>query len=112
MSSNGFLQILDLKTFRLPRLMRIGLHSRRHVVRVVAHATGSWILFTADGGCHEARLIGGWVLAKGRLIGLRWQAADGRALAAVTSVNLQAPGVGRRLLVRLRWPLRVPAALV
>jgi hypothetical protein len=111
MSSNGFLQILDLKVFRLPRLLRVGQRPHRHVIRVVVHATGSWILFTADGGYHDGRLVGGWVLARGRLLGLRWQTADGRHLVAFTSVRLQAPGVGRRLLARLRWPLPEPAAI-
>jgi len=110
MSSNGFLQILDLKIFRLPRLLRIGQRPHRQVIRVVAHATGSWVLFTADGDCHEARLVGGWVLGMGRLLGLRWQVADGRHLVAFTSIRSQAPGVGRRLLARLRWPLPEPAA--
>jgi len=110
MSSNGFLQILDLKIFKLPWLLWIGQLPRRRIVRVVAHPTGSWTLFTADGDCHDARLVGAWVLGRGALLGLHWQAEGGRHLAAVTSVRVQAPGVGRRLLTRLRWPLPEPAA--
>jgi len=106
MSSNGFLQILDLKIFKLPWLLRIGQLPRRRVVRVVAGPTGSWTLFMANGSCHDARLVDG----RGVLLGLRWQAEDGQHLAAVTSVRVQAPGVGRRLLTRLRWPLLEPAA--
>jgi len=109
-SLNGFLQILDLKIPRLPGLLRVGQRPGRCVERAVARPSGSWALFTTDGGCHEARLIGGWVLAGGVLLGLRWRGKNGRYLAAVTSVRLQAPGVGRRLLVRLRWPLPEPAA--
>ena len=62
MSSNGFLQTLDLKLIELPWLMRAGQSSNRRVVRAVAGPTGSWTLFTADDGRHDARLVGGWVL--------------------------------------------------
>lgn len=109
MSSNGFLLILDLKIFELPWLLRIGQSPRRRVVRAVALPTGSWTLFTAGDACHGARLVGSWVLGRGRLIGLRWQAEDGRQFTAVTSIRLQTPGVSRRLLARLRWPLPEPA---
>ncbi len=111
MSSNGFLQILDLRVFELPRLLRIGQPRRRRVIRAVAQSTGSWTVFTAAGGCHQARLTGGWVLSRGALIGLCWRGEDDRSFAAITSVRLQAPGIGRRLLTRLRWPLPQPAAL-
>ena len=109
-SLNGFLQILDLKIFSLPRLLRLGQRPHRRVVRVVGHASGSWMLFTFDGCCHDAHLIGGWALAKGGLLGLRWQTADGQCFYAMTSIHLQTPDVGRRLLVRLRWPLPDPVA--
>lgn len=108
-SLNGFLQILDLRIPRLPWLLRAGQGPGRRVARAVVRPTGSWALFTADGRCHEASLVGGWVLARGVLLGLRWRAVDGRHLTAVTSIRLQAPGVGRRLLARLRWPLPDPA---
>ena len=109
MSSNGFLQILDLKTFRLPWLLRLGQKQSLGIVRAVAQPSGSWVLFTADGAHHDARLIGGWVLAKGALLGLYWQSRETGRLAAYTSVRLQAPDVGRRLLARLKWPLSEPA---
>jgi hypothetical protein len=109
MSSNGFLQILDLNIFRLPWLLRMGQNPSLGIVRAVAQPSGSWVLFTADGAHHDARLIGGWVLAKGTLLGLCWQARGIGRLAAYTSVRLQAPDVGRRLLARLRWPLPEPA---
>lgn len=80
-------------------------YAGRQVIRVIAVPTGLWNLFTYDGQRHEARLIGGWVLARGALLGLRWQAEDGQYLDAVTSVRMQSPDVGRRLLARLRWPL-------
>jgi hypothetical protein len=99
------LQILDLKIISLPRLLWFGLHPGGRIDRVVAQSSGSWILFAADGSCLDARLVSSWVLASGVLLGLRWQAADGRYFAAVTSVRLQAPIVGRLLLTRLRWPL-------
>lgn len=108
MSSNGFLQILELRIIELPRLMRIGHVARRRVVRAVARPTGLWTLFTLDGEHHDARLIGSWVLARGALLGLRWHSEDGRYLHAVTSVRVQTPDVGRRLLARLRWPLPEP----
>jgi hypothetical protein len=110
MSLNGFLQILDLKIFRVPRLLRIGQRPHRRVVRVLGHTTGAWVLFTFDGACHDAHLIGGWALARGRLLGLRWQTADGQCLYVITSAYIQTPDVGRRLLVRLRWPLPDPVA--
>jgi len=104
------LQILDLKTLELPLALRIG-HSRcRQVERAVAGAAGGWTLMTADGGLHDARLVGGWILSRGTLIGLRWRTAEGLSLAAVTSVRVLTPDIGRRLLTRLRWPLPEPAA--
>ncbi|HJP39142.1 MAG: hypothetical protein QF483_08485 [Gammaproteobacteria bacterium] len=105
MLSNGFLQILDLKIISLPRFLRFGWPAHRHINRVVAQSTGSWNLFVSDGRCLDARLVSSWVLANGLLLGLRWQTADGRCFAAVTSIRLQAPITGRRLLTRLRWPL-------
>lgn len=110
MSSNGFLQILDLKIISPPRLMPVGRFARPRVRRVVARSTGVWTLFTEDGKRRDARLIGGWVLAKGLLIGLRWRTEDGVSLDSVTSTRIQTPDVGRRLLTRLRWPLPEPAA--
>ena len=108
MSSNGFLQILDLKIYRLPWWLRIGLPRRREVVRAVAQPSGSWVLFTADGARHGGRLAGGWMLAGGALLGLRWRTGRSGSLVAYTSVRLQASGVGRRLLARLRWPQAEP----
>jgi len=108
MSSNGFLQILDLKIYRLPWLLRMGLNPRLEVTRAIAQPSGSWVLFTADGARHDAGLVGGWVLAKGALLGLRWRTRDAGCLAAYTSVRLQSPDGGRRLLARLRWPQPEP----
>jgi len=110
MSSNGFLQILDLKIISLPWQNRAGPFACRRVIRMVARPTGLWTLFTADGQRHDARLIGGWVLARGVLIGFRWQTEDSMHLNAITSVRLLTPDIGRRLLTRLRWPLPEPAA--
>lgn len=111
MLSNGFLQILDLRIYNLPTLFRIGASSCRHVVRAIAGPDGSWTLMTADGVRHDAQLTGGWRVADGALIGMLWRDADRRSLVAWTSVRLQTDTVGRRLLVRLRWPLREPAAI-
>ncbi len=111
MSLNGFLQILDLKIYRLPWLFRIGQLPRRRVIRVVAQSTGAWVLFTSDGKQHDALLRGRWVLARGGLLGLRWRTTGGGSLFAVTSIRLQECNAGRRLLVRLRWPLPESATL-
>jgi len=104
------LQILDLKTLKLPLPLRIGQSRRRQVERAVAGPAGGWTLMTVDGGLHDARLVGGWILSRGALIGLRWRTAEGRSLAAVTCVRVLTPDIGRRLLTRLRWPLPEPAA--
>lgn len=109
MSSNGFLQILDLKIYRLPWWLRVGRRPCVDVVRAVAQPSGAWIVFTADGARHDAGLVGGWVLAKGALLGLRWQTSGDGSLSAISSVHIQSPGVGRRLLARLRWPQAEPA---
>ncbi len=110
MSSNGFMQILDLRIFSLPRLLRLGQPPGRRVVRAVAGPDGGWCVTTADGRDHPAQLTGSWTVADGACIGLQLRAADQRRLVAWTSVRLQTDTVGRRLLARLRWPLRVPAA--
>ena len=109
MSSNGFLQILDLKIYRLPWLLRMGRNPRVEVARAVAQPSGAWILFTADGARHDGCLVGGWVLAKGALLGLRWLTSSAGSLSVLTSVRLQSPSTGRRLLARLRWPQPEPA---
>ncbi len=110
-SLNGFLQILDLKIYRLPWLLRIGQLPRWRVIRAVAQHTGAWTLFTADGEQHDVLIEGCWVLGRGSLLGLRWRTATGRSLYALTSIRLQERNVGRRLLVRLRWPLPEPVVL-
>jgi len=110
MSSNGFLQILDLRICSLPSFLTIGQRPGRRVVRAVAWPDGGWCVTTADGRDHPAQLTGSWTLADGVCIGLHWRDADRRRLVAWTSVRLQADAVGRRLLARLRWPLREPAA--
>jgi hypothetical protein len=110
MSSNGFLQILDLRVISLPWLMTVGPFAYRQIRRAVLLPTGGWALFTADGERRDARLLGGWVLAGGVLTGLRWQTEAGEFLGAVTSTRMQTPDVGRRLLARLKWPLPEPAA--
>ncbi len=105
MSSNGFLQILDLKTIRLPWLLSIGQSQHGRVLRAVTGPTGYWTLFTVDRSYRDARLVGSWVFGQGAMIGLGWRTASGRHLAALTSVKVLAPDVGRRLLVRIDWPL-------
>jgi len=104
------LQILDLQTLELPLPLRIGQLRCRQVERAVAGPAGGWTLITADGGLHDARLCGGWILSRGFLIGLRWRTAGGLSVWAVTSVRVLTPDIGRRLLTRLRWPLPEPVA--
>ena len=110
MSSNGFLQILDLRIVRLPWLLSFGQSQRGRVLRAVAGPAGYWTLFTVDRSYPDARLLSSWALGRGAVVGLRWRTEGGRSLAALTSVTVLSPDVGRRLLVRIKWPLPESAA--
>ena len=107
MSSNGFLHSLDLRMLDLP-----GCTSRRRqrrIIRAIAHPDDDWTLCSADGRLWRVRLSGGWMLADGVLIGLRWRDLTGRTFAGLTSLRCQPDATGRRLRVRLRWPVRASA---
>jgi hypothetical protein len=110
MSSNAFYQNLEF-TFPDPAGNIYRLFGFR-LRRLVARADGEWFVETDRIEGSLAELQAGWVAAGGRLVGLRWRIRDGggkgeRVDCGLCCAQPELPD-WRRLLVRLRVPMRAP----
>jgi hypothetical protein len=113
---NGFLQILeiDLVGHRSGNWVRAGLPGRLRCVnyfytsvvnRFAARPSGNWTIETEQGKIFEARLVSGWIIGNGLIMGLYWKSESGDRFRCWLAGWQQDPTVLRRLLVRLKLPV-------
>jgi hypothetical protein len=103
MWSNAFCQTIDLGFPDPDGAMRRFAGAR--LTRIVAHASGRWLLELRSGERFAAELTHGWIAGGGRLVGLRWSARGRGPQSCCLYCAEPARDRWRRLLTRVRVPM-------